>query len=142
MLASVLLSSGFSAPPSLTRRDMFAGMGAAAAAVVAQPASAVFTTVPQTQNYQDRLNAARAEKNRLPDGRTPYEALISSTAKDAEKPAPPSGSFYSNGKGPDGVSYRTPSDPNGCSEVCALALCAPMAHCLQFTSTCGNIWII
>ena len=82
------------------------------------PASAVLTAIDVKQNYQDRLNVIRAEKNSV-DGQTPYSKLMATASKPAgvEKVTAPNGFYYSNGKSEDGVSFRTPNDPNACSEV-------------------------
>ena len=106
----------------MSRRDTFktlgAGLGAAAAVSQASPAMAVLTAIDVKQNYQDRLNIIRAEKNAV-DGQSPYAKLMVSASKPAgvEKYSAPSGNYYSNGKSEDGVSFRKPNEPNACSEV-------------------------
>lgn len=109
-------SSAFSGPVS--RRDAFktfgAGLGAAAAASVAAPSFATQTANDVQQNYQARLNEARAK-----EFGNPY-AKIAASATAATKVEIPGGAFYSNGKSENGVSYRSPNDPNACSEVCGL----------------------
>lgn len=112
-------SSAFTGP--MSRRDAFktlgAGLGAAAAVSSVGPASAAFTTIEQ--NYQDRLNIIREQKNVLEDGKLPYEKLMASASKPAgvEKVETASGYYYSNGKSENGVSFRKPNDPNACSDV-------------------------
>ena len=118
-------ASAFSGPVS--RRDAFktfgAGLGAAAAVSTAGPAFATSTAIDVKQNYQDRLNVVRAEKNG-----DPYAKLMASASKPAgvDKVEAPNGFYYSNGKSEDGISFRKPNEPNACSEVSGLMLhCSP-----------------
>ena len=77
-------ASAFSGPVS--RRDAFktlgAGLGAAAAVSSAGPAFAVNTAIDVKQNYQDRLNVVRAEKNG-----TPYAKSTSAGSIPRPRPA-------------------------------------------------------
>ena len=90
---------------------MGAGLGAAAAASVAAPSFATQTANDVQQNYQARLNEARAK-----EFGNPY-AKIAASATAGTKVETPGGAYYSNGKAENGVSYRSPNDPNACSEV-------------------------
>ena len=106
MLNLIVAGLAFSAPPSLTRRDMIAGVGAgfgAAAAMVQAPA---FAAVNKYAGSADRKKAEKlaAEKAKLGDQVTPYELIMQSARENekrekAEKEAMLKGSF-------SGVSVR------------------------------------
>merc|ERR1712096_329404 len=122
-LANVLFAAlAFSAPPTLTRRDIFVGMGAAAAAMAQSPA---FAAEAPKNPYAGAADRRAAEKKaaelakRGPDYKTPYEKIVASSKayeSTLVKEAPPSGAYYANGKSESGVSFRNPNDPNACSE--------------------------
>ena len=75
-------ASAFSGPVS--RRDAFktlgAGLGAAAAVSSAGPAFAASTAIDVQQNYQDRLNVVRAEKNGNPYAKSTSAAFDPATS--------------------------------------------------------------
>ena len=111
LLNALVAALAFSAPPSLTRRDLVAGMGAAAAAMV--PLSPAFADVSKYAGSADKRAAEKAAAKAVA-GPSPYEKIMAAS-KDA---APPklTGDFDPNGK-LDGVSFRKATDPNACSEV-------------------------
>ena len=126
MLANIVVAGlAFTAPPSLTRRDMLVNFGAAGAAMA--PLAAFAGDPSKYAGAADRRKAekAAAEKAKRGDAPTPYQELMMRAAETDAKAkadfiaaAEKGGSYSVNGKGDDGVSYRKPSDPNGCSQAC------------------------
>ena len=123
MLSYVVAGLAFSAPPSLTRRDLFAN--AAAVATVAMP-SVAFAKPEDYAGAADRKKAAK-EAERIaalgPDYKSPYQKImIAATAREAEEKAAlqaaMKGPSSANGKDENGVSFRKPYDPNACSVEC------------------------
>ena len=116
MLHYVVAGLAFTAPPSLTRRDMITGMGAAAA-MVQMPALAY------ENKYAGSADRRAAEKKakEAPSGPTPYQEIVAASRAAEERAAkdftPLAGAYSANGKAENGVSYRKPNDPNGCSDV-------------------------
>merc|ERR1740138_1005591 len=113
MLVHALVGAlAFSAPPSLTRRDMAVGLGAAFAGVAA-PA---FADASKYAGAADKRKAEKLEAKIAAEGGpkpTPYAQLTSASTLPAEIKQPP-GAYGANGKDANGVSNRKPYDPNGC----------------------------
>ena len=126
MLGNVVVAAlAFTAPPSLTRRDMLVGFGAAGAAMI-PVVPAAFADPSKYAGSADRKKAekAAAEKAKLGNEPTAYQQImLASQERESKEKADivaaqqKGGSYSVNGKGDDGVSYRKPSDPNGCSKV-------------------------
>ena len=137
MLYNFLVAAlAFSAPPSLTRRDMMVNGAGFAAAMVSAPA---FAKPSDYAGAADRKKAAKKEAEIAAAGGvkdTPYETLMKSArvteeaGKKSQSMAVNYGGTSNNGKSDGGVSYRKPTDPNACSDVCCLA-------CLKLSSA---IW--
>ena len=116
MLAAVTAALAFSAPPSLTRRDMVQfGLGATAAAVFQAPAFAEEAKEPPKVAAEVKKEE---EKSTLTTPSSYYN---------------PNGNNVMALKGSDGVNMRKASDPNACSEVCMYR--TPIAD--EVLSMCG-----
>merc|ERR1740127_57525 len=123
MLNLVVAALSFSAPPSLTRRDMMVGFGAAAAAMA--PLSPALADASKYAGAADRKKAEFLATLPVTDPRSPsyvapYVGIMkkASETEAAEKAARTFGSGeIGNGKS-DGVTFRKPYDPNGCSAEC------------------------
>lgn len=126
----------FQAPSPMTRRDMLMGGGAAAAAfATAMPA---FANPADYAGQADIRAKAKAEAKFQKDmgfakgtALTPYQEVMAASQKNMAKEKAEIAEAYklgggfsggtSNGKGDNGVSYRKPTDPNGCSDSCKKA---------------------
>ena len=127
MLSIAAAALAFSAPPSLTRREMFVGMGAAATAM------APLAAMADVSKYAGAADKKKAEflatlptdDPRSPSYESPYVTIMKNAAKTEadEKAVRTFGKggegAGGNGKTEDGVAMgRKPYDPNGCSETC------------------------
>ena len=117
MLSVVVAALSFSAPPSLTRRDMF-GFGAAAAAM-ALPVAPAFAEVSKYAGTADAKKAAKLKAdNQKKCGAdtciTQYEYLF----KDQKAQTYVAPTNEAEGRGAITSTLRKPTDPNGCSAEC------------------------
>jgi len=128
-MTTLVAALAFSAPPSLSRRDMVFGASAAAAAMI--PSSPAFARPEDYAGSADRKKKAKEDARIAalgPDYKSPYQKIMESSAKrEAAEAAANEATMKAaygdlaqtgNGKDKGGVSYRKPSDPNACSAEC------------------------
>merc|ERR1719453_2497243 len=103
---------------------MMVGFSAAASAMVQSPA---FADASKYAGAADKKKAEKAAAELAKNGpqKTPYALIIEASGdKEAKEKAElkglmnAAGTFSTSSKA-DGVTFRKPSDPNACSEVCA-----------------------